>query len=532
MSPRKRPPAPPLPLYRTLPVRLLALAVSLVLIVVALVQLLTPLLHIQIERDRAGTTPVTVFRPATNPGPPVVVSHGFAGSRSLMQTYALALARDGYTVVTYDSLGHGSNPEPLAGDLDKPEGATAHLLAQLDQVVDYARALVPGEQRVALLGHSMATDILVRHTVEHPDTSATIALSLYSPEITAQIPHNLLVLVGALEQGTLKGEAMKAVGMVAGLPRPEPGVTYGQREDNTLRRWDTVPGVEHVGILFSTRGAREAADWLDFVLERPGTPGAAVAVLPWVALLLAGTGLLGWFLFQFLPRATPRKSPPSLKWGPFLLLALVPAVLTPPVARMLPTDFLPTLVGDYLMVHCALYGLFTALGLALWRRLGRGAPVAPRSWPVAAPRTLMVLALSTLLVTAYTFLGFIFPTNDFITVVIPGASRLPVAAFAVLAVLPFILADETLVRAPSGTLGAAAVTRLLFLLSLGAAIALDFQSLFFLIVLLPLLAVFLLIYMLISWWAWRQTGHVLPGAIAEALGLSFLIAAAFPIVSG
>jgi fermentation-respiration switch protein FrsA (DUF1100 family) len=53
---------------------------------------------LQLERERVdiprtntfvGSTPVSVY--GTGPGPAVVIAHGFAGSRQLMEGYALTL---------------------------------------------------------------------------------------------------------------------------------------------------------------------------------------------------------------------------------------------------------------------------------------------------------------------------------------------------------------------------------------------------------------------------------------------------------
>jgi alpha-beta hydrolase superfamily lysophospholipase len=58
-----------------------------------------------------GGTPATVWRmPDAGPAPVVVIAHGFAGSRQIMEDFAIALARAGHVAVTYDLKGHGRNP--------------------------------------------------------------------------------------------------------------------------------------------------------------------------------------------------------------------------------------------------------------------------------------------------------------------------------------------------------------------------------------------------------------------------------------
>ncbi len=63
-----------------------------------------PSLRWQLERERAGleissfdvgATPVTLYQLPNQTGPVVVVAHGFAGSRQMMQAYSLPLAQAG-----------------------------------------------------------------------------------------------------------------------------------------------------------------------------------------------------------------------------------------------------------------------------------------------------------------------------------------------------------------------------------------------------------------------------------------------------
>ena len=133
-----------------------------------------------------GSTPVTVYRPAQGgPAPVVLIAHGFAGSQQLMQSFALAFARNGYIAVTFDFAGHGRNPQPMTGNITREDGATRSLLAETQAVADLARGL--GDGRLAVLGHSMASDIIVRFAQAAPDVAATIAVSMFSPVVTADV---------------------------------------------------------------------------------------------------------------------------------------------------------------------------------------------------------------------------------------------------------------------------------------------------------------------------------------------------------
>ncbi|MEE4638204.1 MAG: alpha/beta hydrolase, partial [Wenzhouxiangella sp.] len=280
------------------------------------------------EQVWLGPTPVTVYRPdakrlAEQSGdwevdrlgglPVVVIAHGFAGSQQLMQAYALTLARNGYIAVSFDFYGHGRNLEALSGDVTEVDGATRLLVDQTGQVIDYALALPGAAPALALLGHSMASDIIVRQAASDPRVRATVAVSLFSPAVTAESPDNLLVIVGNLE-GFLKTEALRVVGLAA--EDPQAGVTYGDFKDGSARRAVFAPAVEHVGVLYSPTALSESAAWLNHSFGRaPDTNSGPVdprgLAIP---LLLAGLVLLAWPLSRLLPRAVEPPAGLDPRW--------------------------------------------------------------------------------------------------------------------------------------------------------------------------------------------------------------------------
>ena len=118
----------------------------------------------------------------------------------------------------------------------------------IDQVVGYAKARPDSDGRIALLGHSMASDTMVQYGRRHPDIGATVAVSAFVRGVDADRPRNLLVIVGALEPAFLHREGKRIVGMAASGPVP-PGVTYGDQQTGTARRLAIAVGAEHVGVL-------------------------------------------------------------------------------------------------------------------------------------------------------------------------------------------------------------------------------------------------------------------------------------------
>lgn len=472
-----------------------------------------------IERVSVGTIPVIVYGTDTEaPAPVIVIAHGFSGSQQLMQPFAVTLARNGFLVLTFDFPGHGRNPVPLQAGIADDAARSRELLGALDAVIAYGSDLPGADGRVALLGHSMASDIVVRYAVAHPEITATVAVSVFSPDVTATSPRNLLVVDGALEPAMLLDEGKRIVAMAAGA-KPEEGVTYGDFADGSARRLALADGVEHIGVLYSAESMAEARDWLGQAFGRSGS-GFVDARGPWLGLLFAGLVALAYPLFRLLPVVAPDRLGASLPWRRLLPVAIGPAFLTPLILWPLPTNFLPILLGDYLVVHFALYGLLTAIGLRLagnWR-------LGPWSW--------RRLVLAAALVAAYGILVLGVAVDRYLSSFLPTEARLPLILALLAGTLPYFAADEWLTRGANAPLGGYAVTKLCFLLSLALAIALNLERLFFLIIIVPAILLLFLVYGLLAGWAYGRTRHPLVGGLANALVFAWAIAVTFPVVAG
>jgi len=517
-----------------------AAALALVSIAFALVRLGQGEVGVATERSWLGPTPVTVYRPSAelraasaearglDPGeglPVVLISHGFAGSQQLMETYAYALARNGYLAVSFDYYGHGRNLIPLAGDVMDVAGATQNLLDQTAAVAGFARSLPDAGDGFAILGHSMASDVIVRYAGSGAPVDATVAISLFSPAVTEDSPENFLVIVGDLE-GRLKSEALRVVGLVA--ENPEPGVTYGEFDDGTARRAVFAPGVEHVGVLYSPTSLQETVAWLDRSFGRVPSPyddandGRGIAIV----LLFAGLLLLAWPLARLLPRVVEPARGLNPRWRELLPAAFVPAFATPLLLFAFPADFLGVLVGGYLAVHFGLYGVITA-GFCLWLRQRRATPVV-----ATGSRKVGALVLAAIAATLYAAGAFGLAMDRFVTSFAVTEPRVPLLALMLGGTLAYFIADEWLTRGPDVPRGAHLLTRCCFLLSLGLAVALSFEDLFFLLIIAVVIIPYFLIYGLIGGWVYRKTGDPLVSALPSAVAFGWTLAVVFPQMSG
>ena len=237
-----------------------------------------------------GTTPATLYTQTdAAPAPLVVLAHGFAGSRQFMEAFALTLAGAGYPVLSYDLQGHGRNPQPMSADVTQIDGTTRALMDELSAVIEAGKALPQVSGGVALLGHSMATDVIIREALRNSAIDGVVAVSMYSQAITASEPPRLLILSGEWEPH-LREFARSAV------QRVEPEAPEGQTvtKEGIWRRAIFAPNTEHVGVLYSATSLTEARDFLDQTFGRSSAAPVASAYGRWVAILLVSVFVAAW----------------------------------------------------------------------------------------------------------------------------------------------------------------------------------------------------------------------------------------------
>lgn len=169
----------------------------------ALAALVTAL--VGLSRGSEGVTREAVAIPATLFPPPsgapkalVVVAHGFAGSQQMMAALATTLARDDYLALTFDFAGHGRNPSPMPGGVKDMATSARALTAEVDAALDYARMRPEFKGKLALLGHSMASKLVVGAAMARSDVGALVALSLFGKDVTATNPNGHGRRLGAL----------------------------------------------------------------------------------------------------------------------------------------------------------------------------------------------------------------------------------------------------------------------------------------------------------------------------------------------
>ncbi|MBT8415467.1 MAG: alpha/beta hydrolase [Boseongicola sp.] len=455
---------------------------------------------VAVVRFQAGETPVLSFARPKADGPVVVIAHGFAGSSQMMQGYALPLARAGYRVFAFDFLGHGRHPLPMSGDVTSIDGTTRLLINQTHSVIE---AVSTGTQDVALLGHSMATDILVRVADERTDVGPVVLLSAFSKAIDPSTPDELLIIVGDWEP-QLRDFALEAARMVDADAEAGQTVTNGQ----TMRRAFVVPRIEHVSILQSSVGRQEAVLWLDRFYSRSSEIGITPTG-PAIVALFAGLVVL---LSSLAARLPSQDIPPiRLSWRRLALITLLPMVAAPILAVSLDPGLMPVLVADYLALHLAIYGGLQLALLLAWR-----VPFGAFS-PAAFFYLLFGCAMFGLALDRYA--ANFWPTDN----------RLWIIGVLALGAVPFFVCDARLGHRSSRVLRL--LSHAAFLVSLAIAVALDFEGLFFVLMIAPVIVLFYIAFGTMGHAVSTRSGPLAPG-LALGLLLAWSLGVSFPLFQG
>lgn len=519
-----------LPSWVRRPGYVLASIVGLAGMLFALVQLLLPTMPLRIQHTWLDRTPVTVFTSReAEPGPAVVLVHEFAGSQQLMLPFAVTLARNGYTAITFDFPGHGRNGE-IYLQQDNRQAQLEAMSRVLNKVVAFARSHERADGRVALVGHALGADTSLYYAqlqaqVPQQQIDAVVALSKDYGGVAPNNPSNLLVLNGALEFWL-----WDTTWQVLEQSNLQFGETAGDFRAGTARRVELVPWVEHFGILFNQVSVHATQDWLDQSFGRDSSDNFYMEDrLFWIALLYVGAMLLFWpFTLLLKPvgweETQVQTGPPmSRKW--WFGVALVPPILAPLLVRVLALDAsVGLLVGGSLALHFLLYGVATGIGLLVHRLLHKDVPRVRVPTPGAIGRILLMA----LLVVAFVFVVVGVPDHIFVFNYFPPWRRILIAPLIFLLILPYLLADEQLTRRPGAPKYAYLLTKGLLILSLCIAALID-RTLFSLVVLSPVFVLFFLVHGLFRMRMYQRTGTFLVGALANSFILGWIITAIFPL---
>jgi hypothetical protein len=465
-----------------------------------------------LERDRAQVdtrvveTPDGAFhvvqRDPAPDAPLVVIAHGFAGSVQMMSTIARDLARAGYVVAPFDFIGHGRHSGRMSARVTEIEGTTAQLVAQTEAVVAAARAELGAGRPLVLLGHSMATDILIRAARNSADAEAIIAISMYSEAVTPDFPQRLLVISGAWED-RLRVAGREVVRMIDA--EADEGETV--RAGEVVRRAVAIPNTEHVAVLYAEATLIEIRNWLAMIAE----PRDGVPVEGHGPVILAALALVVGVFAALLPAvAEPLRWSARLPTRGFLLAAVLP------FAAAFALNFLAT----------SALGLAGFGALALWFG-GAGAFGLILLW--RAGRRLGAISCSGLGLFAVGGLAFAVALDRYGAAFVPTGPRLGLLALLLPATIVYMLYDRLLVA--GAALWQRVLARSVALIALLAVMLARPEVLGLLFTVLPVLFLFFCVFGTMAHLVSRHFGTGAAG-IGAGGWLAWAIASSTPLFVG
>ena len=185
-----------------------------------------------------------------------IICHGFAGSKEMMRQLAYDLANAGSNALLFDFIGHGSNRQRLINKPAEITGTTQQLVDQLSEIIKFIYEKFGNEISISLVGHSMASDIVIRASTDKRIKSV-VAISPYSTGITYDFPKNLLLISGQFEKH-LRSHALDMV--KAFNPQAEENTEYSSK--NVRRKASFIKNTGHVSVIYSSDTSRIIIDWL------------------------------------------------------------------------------------------------------------------------------------------------------------------------------------------------------------------------------------------------------------------------------
>ena len=186
----------------------------------------------------------------------IIISHGFAGSKEMMRQIAYDVANAGGNAVLFDFIGHGSNPHKLINQPTKITGTTQQLVNQLSDIIKFIYEKFGNEISISLVGHSMASDIVIRSSAEKKIKSV-VAISPYSTGITQDFPKDLLLISGQFENH-LRSHALQMVKTF----KPEAKENTEYADEKIRRKASFIENTGHVSVIYAPRTSRIIIDWL------------------------------------------------------------------------------------------------------------------------------------------------------------------------------------------------------------------------------------------------------------------------------
>ena len=186
----------------------------------------------------------------------IIIGHGFAGSKEMMRQIAYDVVNAGSNAVLFDFIGHGSNQHKLVNQPTEITGTTQQLVNQLSDIIKFVYEKFGNEISISLVGHSMASDIVIRASA-NKKIKSVIAISPYSTGITKDFPKDLLLISGQFENH-LRSHALQMVKAF----KPEVKENTEYTDEKIRRKASFIENTGHVSVIYAPQTSKIIIDWL------------------------------------------------------------------------------------------------------------------------------------------------------------------------------------------------------------------------------------------------------------------------------
>jgi len=277
----------------------------------------------------------------------IIISHGFAGSKEMMRQLAYDVANAGSNAVLFDFIGHGSNPHKLINQPTEITGTTQQLVNQLSGIIEFIYEKFGNEISISLVGHSMASDIVIRTSV-HKRIKSVVAISPYSSGITQDFPKDLLLISGQFENH-LRSHALQLVKTF----KPEAKENTEYANERVRRKASFIENTGHVSVIYAPQTSKILIDWLKLEnYDRPFWKTQIATIIIGITFIVFGMSRLNANLVH--QNISDVKDKRALRK---LLLAIIFSLLS----GLIEINLLPIYGFERIAIYFGLIGLFAYL---------------------------------------------------------------------------------------------------------------------------------------------------------------------------
>jgi len=186
-----------------------------------------------------------------------IICHGYAGSKEMTRQLAFDISNAGSNAVIFDFIGHGSNSQKLVNNPTELSGTTQQLVDQLIGIINFLKTKYGSEIKINLIGHSMASDIVIRAS-ENQNITSIAAISPYSTKVTANFPRDLLLISGQFERH-LRKHSLKFTQLVD--PVADENIEASKGPIRRKASYTNKTG--HVSVIYSPQTSSEIIEWFN-----------------------------------------------------------------------------------------------------------------------------------------------------------------------------------------------------------------------------------------------------------------------------